>query len=275
MIISKKNFNLLKFDSRLTGWHAYGADYCLSVQRLSLKAYAVPTFIWHDSPTQNLEGLDDAHRYLWAKYRSFHDKVVTTVAVLPDKWDIYDDYRGWKKTIRCWIPNSVKKIPGYFSHQLFRRPLYDLPSYIHNNLLGHSVDVLFAIEFEYLAECGLPKKIVSNSFKPFGYSRSFLINNHFVYKKEQLKAYDASPDVIILTHGIIDKFKNAVSDIVCILQKASNQIWIIPEPDQKQYSHIDEYLRLFSQYDWHIKRIWIRSVLKMTTQYIAFSFIGR
>ena len=48
LIVNRSVFGELKFDEEtFDGWDCYGADYCLSVRRLGLKAYVIPAYCGH------------------------------------------------------------------------------------------------------------------------------------------------------------------------------------------------------------------------------------
>ena len=48
LIIPRYIFEKIKFDEiTFDHWHCYGADYCLSVRKMGLKAYVIPAFVYH------------------------------------------------------------------------------------------------------------------------------------------------------------------------------------------------------------------------------------
>lgn len=63
-IIPRKVYEILKFDEETfpNCWHCYGADYCLSVRKLGLKAYVIPAYIVHNSNWAAKPWHDDVHR---------------------------------------------------------------------------------------------------------------------------------------------------------------------------------------------------------------------
>jgi len=69
LVIPKHVFKIMPFDSSLPGWHCYGADYCLEVDKLGLSAYALPFFVNHGSAGFRSVGLMDSLRYLRDKWR--------------------------------------------------------------------------------------------------------------------------------------------------------------------------------------------------------------
>ncbi len=88
LIVPRSVFGELQFDEReFDGWHCYGADYCLSVRQLGLKAYVIPGSCCHSTPRQfpgyrgrcaptlsasskkNMRGLPKYQRRLYLKHR--------------------------------------------------------------------------------------------------------------------------------------------------------------------------------------------------------------
>lgn len=63
-------FQKLKFDENVcSDWHLYAVDYCLSVQKLGLKAYVLPMYVWHRSPGSLTEGYYTTLKKLLKKHR--------------------------------------------------------------------------------------------------------------------------------------------------------------------------------------------------------------
>lgn len=54
LIVPRSVFDKLKFDEKVfDGWDCYGADYCLSVKQLGLKAYVIPAPCSHNTLRAN------------------------------------------------------------------------------------------------------------------------------------------------------------------------------------------------------------------------------
>ena len=71
-------FGRLKFDYKVfDGWHCYGADYCLSVIQLGLKAYVIPVFCCHSCIRRNMEDLLKYQRRLYLKHRKNYKHIYT------------------------------------------------------------------------------------------------------------------------------------------------------------------------------------------------------
>ncbi len=75
------------FDEAVPGWHAYGVEACCAAIREGKKNYVISMPIWHDSKSTNLEGLADAHHYVWRKHGEQLGKIYTTCGVLPDLYE--------------------------------------------------------------------------------------------------------------------------------------------------------------------------------------------
>ena len=89
LIIPKEVHNKLQFDSQtFDGWHAYGADYSLSVKEVGLRAYVIPAFIHHYSSSSRkkpslIKGLFEAQEKLVLKHKKNHKYIYMTCGFLP------------------------------------------------------------------------------------------------------------------------------------------------------------------------------------------------
>ncbi|MDX6443616.1 MAG: hypothetical protein QOH71_690 [Blastocatellia bacterium] len=71
------------FDEDVPGWHAYGVDACCAAIRGGATNYVLPLPVWHDSKSTNLQGLEDAHRYVWEKHGAALGRISTSCGDLP------------------------------------------------------------------------------------------------------------------------------------------------------------------------------------------------
>jgi hypothetical protein len=79
LIVPKSVFSKLQFDEKtFDGWHCYGVDYCLSVNKIGLQPYVIPAFIYHRSLTLNVENLLRYQKRLYNKHRKNYKKIYTT-----------------------------------------------------------------------------------------------------------------------------------------------------------------------------------------------------
>ena len=74
------------FDERVPGWHAYGVEACCAAIRAGKKNYVISLPVWHDSKGTNLDGLEEAHRYVWQKHAAAFRRIYTTCGTLPDQY---------------------------------------------------------------------------------------------------------------------------------------------------------------------------------------------
>jgi hypothetical protein len=75
-------FERLRFDETVCDdWHLYAVDYCLSVRRLGLFAYAVPGLTLHRSGGQVSAGYFRTLEKVVEKHRDSFDRIVTTCDV--------------------------------------------------------------------------------------------------------------------------------------------------------------------------------------------------
>lgn len=89
------------FDEAVPGWHAYGVEACCAAIREGKKNYVVSAPVWHDSKSTNLEGLADAHHYVWRKHGEQLGKIHTTCGVLPDLYQ-------WAGPVQSALTDRVK-----------------------------------------------------------------------------------------------------------------------------------------------------------------------
>lgn len=106
LIVPRSVFSRIKFDQTIfDGWHCYGADYCLNVTELGLKAYVIPCPSCHHSSLRtNTEGLLKYQAMLYAKHKKRYKHIYTLLG----------DY-SWQY-INVW---RVKKIIGSPYHRCF------------------------------------------------------------------------------------------------------------------------------------------------------------
>lgn len=79
LIIPRSQFEKMQFDEEtFDHWHCYGADYCLSVRRKGLKAYAIPAFVYHRSTSANIKNFGVYKRRLYEKHKRYYKQIHTT-----------------------------------------------------------------------------------------------------------------------------------------------------------------------------------------------------
>jgi len=86
-IIPKSVFSKIQFDEKIfDGWHYYAADYCLSVrERLGLKAYVIPAFVFHRSPRKNVKDILKYQIRLYRKHKKYFPKIFTTTGEISSR----------------------------------------------------------------------------------------------------------------------------------------------------------------------------------------------
>jgi len=78
LIVPGSVFGKLEFDAAVfDGWHCYGADYCLSVKQLGLKAYVIPALCCHSCLRQNMKDLLKYQRRLYYKHGKNYRHIYT------------------------------------------------------------------------------------------------------------------------------------------------------------------------------------------------------
>lgn len=82
-IVPRSVFDKLEFDEKVfNGWDCYGADYCLSVRQLGLRAYVIPGFCYHSClragyHTWEFKDLLKFHKRLYIKHRKNYKHIYT------------------------------------------------------------------------------------------------------------------------------------------------------------------------------------------------------
>ena len=74
------------FDEAVPGWHAYGVEACCRATRNGEQNYVLSLPVWHDSKSTNMEGLSEAHAYVWHKHGAALHKIFTTCGAIPDEF---------------------------------------------------------------------------------------------------------------------------------------------------------------------------------------------
>lgn len=93
------------FDEGVPGWHAYGVDACCQALTSGKQNYVISLPVWHDSPSTNLAGLDESHKYVWEKHRVLLSEIYTTCGILTDK----GEQSNSRITFRDRIDYRIKK----------------------------------------------------------------------------------------------------------------------------------------------------------------------
>ncbi len=79
LIIPRSQFDKMQFDEEtFDHWHCYGADYCLSIRKFGLKAYVIPAFIYHRSPSSNIKSFLKYKKLLYNKHKNEYKHIYTT-----------------------------------------------------------------------------------------------------------------------------------------------------------------------------------------------------
>ena len=83
LIVPRSVFARLKFDEQVfDGWHLYGADYCLSVAQMALKAYVLSAPCCHSTSRVNMRDLLKYQQRLYAKHRKNFKHIYTWMGEL-------------------------------------------------------------------------------------------------------------------------------------------------------------------------------------------------
>ena len=81
VIIPRTIFDMAKFDAKTCdGWHLYAVDYCLSLERLGIKAYVLPMYVYHASAANSMsESYFAALGRVLKKHKDHYGPIHTTV----------------------------------------------------------------------------------------------------------------------------------------------------------------------------------------------------
>ncbi len=197
LIIPKVAFDRLRFDEKLEGWHAYGVDYCLMVKEKGLKAYAIPAFIYHYSPSRNYGGLLQAHKKVWIKHRESFPSIFTTCGRL-----------HWT---RLMVPSFMKVL-----RPLYRKVLPIVPEYntfLEKELYNHKRVLFLHWRKDFLNQSRLlPHLIKSESFSAECRSGEKEIIHYYLSKEDTKKNgfREKSFDVLILTLEVLNNIRDSL-----------------------------------------------------------------
>jgi len=79
LIVPRSVFSKLQFDAKtFNGWHCYGADYCLCVKQLGLKAYVLPALSYHRPLRIKIYNLLTYQKRLYNKHKKNYKKIYAT-----------------------------------------------------------------------------------------------------------------------------------------------------------------------------------------------------
>jgi len=222
LIIPKVVFDRLKFDEKLEGWHAYGVDYCLMVKKKGLKAYAIPAFIYHYSPSRNYGGLLQAHKKVWIKHRENFPSIFTTCGKL-----------HW---VGLMIPSFMKDILRPFYRKIFPIiPEYN--TFLEKELYNHKRVLFLHWRKDFFNQSRLlPHLIKSESFSAECTWEEKEIIHYYLSKEETKKNRfrEKSFDVLILTLEVL----NSLRDSLLFLKKIEGWVKkevIIIEPNNEVF----------------------------------------
>ncbi len=199
LIVPKVVFDRLKFDEKLEGWHAYGVDYCLMVRERGLKAYAIPAFIYHYSPSLNLDYSDlfQVHKKVWIKHRENFPCIFTTCGRL-----------DWT---RLMIPSFMKVL-----RPLYRKIFPFIPEYntfFEKELSNYGKILFLHWRNDFFSQSRLlPHSIKSESFSPKVTLGEKEIIHYYLSKEdaEKNKFGEKSFDALILTLEVLGNSKDSL-----------------------------------------------------------------
>lgn len=86
LLIVERRDDGLYFDEDLRGWHAYGVDACCRAIEAGGRNYVLSMPVWHDSKATNLNGLVEAHEFVWRKHKEALPKIYTTCGAIPGEF---------------------------------------------------------------------------------------------------------------------------------------------------------------------------------------------
>ena len=142
LVMPKHVFKTIHFDDNLPGWHCYGADYCLEVEKYGLSAYALPFFVHHRSAGFSSVGLMGSLKYLKDKWGI---RISHLAWNINEEGDIIKGGTHLKFTIK---PLDYTLIRGLFDYIL--NPIISRKSSLFYFPINHSEDstlpLIFTIE---------------------------------------------------------------------------------------------------------------------------------
>ncbi len=189
LLVPRSVFRTMRFDEdTFDGWHCYGADYCLRVRQLGLKAYIIPAFSSHSCLQRNMEDLVKYQQRLYAKHKTRYRHIYTDMGEI-----------SWLHLKLSLLRQFVR--PFYF--KLFP----DLTIILQRELSGcDSVLDLGCGYFSQVYRLGIPFSVGVELFEPYlQESRRKGIHSQYVradIRRLELKpkSFDAVIAVEVLEH---------------------------------------------------------------------------
>lgn len=114
LIHRRKQDNRPYFDTGLRGWHAYGVEACCQAIIDGCSNYVISLPVWHDSKATNLQGLEEAHEYVWRKHGGAFHRIFTTCGPLPDLYKWRDDRQfPHLRRVKMWGREKALRFCGF------------------------------------------------------------------------------------------------------------------------------------------------------------------
>jgi len=182
LIVPKLVFSRMQFDEKtFDGWHAYGADYCLRVRRMGLKAYVIPAFVYHRSLRRNVKDLLEYQERLYNKHKGSYKRVFTTSG------EISLRTLKLRMLVRFFEPSYRRLFPSWIC-------------YLKEELAGsHSVLDLGCGYDSLLRYCNVPFLVGVELFDPY-LRESKMKKIHNEYVKADMRQMEFKPksfDVLV------------------------------------------------------------------------------
>ncbi len=180
LIVTKGVFERLRFDeTTFDGWDCYGADFCLSVTKLGLKAYVLPLPASHcclraSHQIWEFAGLLKYQNMLYSKHRDEHKRIYTWMGDV--SWS-----RLKLRALMCRVgPIYERLFPHMFG--LMKRELSDCSSVLDLGCGQHSP----------LQVCSVPYSVGVELFEP-SLQESRRKRIHTEYMKADIRAVEFKP----------------------------------------------------------------------------------
>lgn len=216
LVIPKSVFEKLQFDEKtFDHWYCYGADYCLSLRQLGLKAYVIPAFVYYRSLRVNKEKLLEYQKKLYYKHRKNYKYIFITAGEI--SW-----LKLKLKTLLNFLRYFYKKIFPNWIEDL-KKELSDCKSVLD---LGCGYDSL-------IQYCNIPFSVGVEIFEPYlKETRKKRIHDQYI--KADIREVEFKPksfDAILCTEVLEHLTKKEGLELIKKMENWAKKKIIITTPN--------------------------------------------
>ena len=221
LIVPKAVFTKLQFDEKVfDGWHCYGADYCLCLTQLGLKAYVIPATCSHSClrasyQTWEFKDILIYHKRLYKKHRDNFKNIYTTPGEVS-----WLKLKG-REFVPFLAPIYLKLCPAFYT--ILKRELSGCDSVLDLGCGYHSP----------ILRSNIPFSVGVELFEPY-LQESKRKGIHSQYIKADIRKLEFQPksfDAVIATEVLEHMGKQEGMELISKMEKWARKKVIITTPN--------------------------------------------